>query len=134
MKDKITDIKYFSVKANGFVRPRSEVLEVTGNLNHCNSDLDSWGERDDLPTGDPVGDVETPSDQPNERVIPKYPIKFIRDRALYHKSLRENGIDNANKCFGNSKSAVCCNNPKNHKKAFLFSSSYLICKICNKDI
>ena len=137
MTDNIEDIKYFSIKHGDFVRPMG-VRDLERSLNPSlfskteddakKARTQDWGERDDLPTGDPIGDVE------EEKSALKYPTKFIRDQAIYHKSLRERGFDNKNKHFGNIKPDQCCPNPHKYKNIVSNTLKFYSCKNCGADL
>jgi len=128
----------YNVRVSQFMRPMG-VVDLVQQINPNNfkglaelvgaDQEESWGDRDSLPTGDPIGDVvEEPQN------AQKYPTKFIRDQALYHKQLRERGFDNANKFYGDSKPEGCCDNPDKYKNIVSNSLKFYACKNCGADL
>lgn len=93
-------------------------------------DYIGWPERDDLPTGDPIGDVEDECE---------------KDTKIYVKMMKDRVINPEGKHFGTSidfikvnveisKEPKCCDNPANHKKVHLITSAYKICTQCKSDL
>lgn len=67
---------------------------------------DNWGYQDQLPTGDPIGDID-------ERECPLFDGKFALKKVI---------------------NSICCQDSNNKKKNQLLISVYYTCKVCGKEI
>lgn len=114
--------------------------------NHRNDALryiaQSWPDRDSLPSGDPIGDIEEPKEDPMET--------FKRDDKAYLEAIKSAGkhIDHRVDHTITLKlpqsidfipvnitiEGNCCSKPENHKKTPLFSSIITTCGVCNGKI
>ena len=88
-----------------------------------------WPSRDDLPTGDPIGDVEETYNQEMAKYTEMMKNRVLKPEGKYF------GVDYAN---GQDKSVThehsCCSNPANHKKVHLMVSAYKMCTVCKADL
>lgn len=121
-------------KKEEFMRPRGCFPDI---------DLDeTWGDQDNLPTGDPIGDIAEPRAAKDvfgndlyldttKKKAGLYPDKFLKEQAQYHKQLRERGMDNADKYFGNSATPKpCCEKPDKYKNIISNALKFYSCKNC----
>lgn len=105
---------------------------------------DDWSERDALPTGDLIGDID---EEVRTHAIDSMryilghthnlPKKFVEETKKFHEELRKRGGDVDKKHYGyhyHVKSDTCCDNKENHKKVPLIYSICRVCKVCGKDL
>jgi hypothetical protein len=113
----------------GFVEIKKTITNANNPVYSSTYDNGGWSERDNLPESDPVGDVETKS------AIAPYPKKFYQEQAKYHKELRERGMDNSNKYYGNNAiTEDCCDKPKKYKNVISNSLQFYSCRNCGSDL
>ena len=89
--------------------------------------LESWPRRDDLPTGDPIGDIDDSSH-----------IGYDKSKGSdesYYTVIRQAGahIDHKD-CVQPFNRTNCCSNPQNHKKVPVFTSVITVCSVCNEKV
>ena len=89
-----------------------------------------WPTRDDLPTKDPIGDVDEPENSFNT------PIKFTKEQEKYFKFMRDKLLKSEGKCFnvGYVKKKECCDNPKKYENIISKNLQFYSCKNCGADL
>jgi len=135
-------------KREEFTRPRGCFPDI---------DLDdTWSSRDELPTEDPIGDeyVESDADRTHREICTRlkyttttriseenktnaglFPDKYYKDQAKYHKSLRDRGMDNTNKYFGNTpEPKTCCDNQDKYENVISKALKFYSCRNCGADL
>lgn len=92
-----------------------------------------WPERDSLPTGDPIGDVDpTQESDPME--------EFVKADKEYMEAIRRAGKHIQHVVYGEKRASDipsalnCCSNPANHKQIWLVATSYRQCSVCKADL
>ena len=90
-----------------------------------------WPSRDDLPTNDPIGDVDE-----NHCIDAMNYYLTMKDRVINPEGKNFTiGIDYAQGNFPDiDMDNKCCYDPANHKKIHLITTAYKMCTICKSDL
>jgi hypothetical protein len=107
-------------------------------------DNSGWPERDELPTVDPVGDVDESSlaKKTMEAAHALHMPHLEKDEETYFEMMRRRLLNPEGKNFGKSKAAIlkdfdksgCCSNPQKYKNVISKNLQFYSCKNCGADL
>ena len=100
---------------------------------------DGWSDRDALPTGDPIGDVDEIIKEIKSRVkAPKGSLekRWNESQQTYFEMMRERLLNPEGKKFdcGYTLTKKCCSKPDKYKNIISNSLKFYSCKNCGADL